>query len=114
MKHEGQKDLKVQNGSKEKTGQEKKDPWSVHVGFVVEKVALRQIFPQSTSVFPCQFHSTSSPLIWKSRKNFIIFITGLHKSLKASAAGPLTKKKLLSQLESFNKTHKKTRISMRS
>jgi hypothetical protein len=26
MEHEGQKDLKVQNGSKEKTGQEKKNP----------------------------------------------------------------------------------------
>jgi hypothetical protein len=35
-------------------------------------------FSTSTSVFPCQFHSTGVPLKWKSRKNLIIFITGLH------------------------------------
>ena len=28
------------------------DPGSVHVGFVVDKVALGQVFPASTSVFP--------------------------------------------------------------
>jgi hypothetical protein len=40
------------------------------VGFVVDKVALGQ-------VFPCQFHSTGVPLNGKAEKN-IIFITGLH------------------------------------
>jgi hypothetical protein len=35
-------------------------------------------FSRSTSVFPCHFHSTGAPLKWKSRKNLIIFITGLH------------------------------------
>jgi hypothetical protein len=35
-------------------------------------------FTPSTSVFPCEFHSTGAPLKWKSRKNLIIFITGLH------------------------------------
>ena len=35
-------------------------------------------FSPSTSVFPCQFHSTRSPLKWKSRRNIFIFITGLH------------------------------------
>jgi hypothetical protein len=38
-------------------------------------------FSPSTSVFPCQFHSTGAPLKWKSRKNliiFIIFLIGLH------------------------------------
>jgi hypothetical protein len=35
-------------------------------------------FSLGTSVFPCQFHSTGAPLKWKSRKNLIIFITGLH------------------------------------
>jgi hypothetical protein len=32
-------------------------------------------FSPSTSVFPCQFHSTGAPLKWRSRR---IFITGLH------------------------------------
>jgi hypothetical protein len=52
---------------------------SVHVGFVVDRVALRQVFPPSTSVFPCQFHSTGAPLKWKIIKNFIfiIFLIGL-------------------------------------
>jgi hypothetical protein len=47
---------------------------AVHVGFVVDKVVLGQ-------VFPCQFHSTGAPLKWKIRKNliiFIIFLIGLH------------------------------------
>jgi hypothetical protein len=35
-------------------------------------------FSPSTSVFPCQFHSTGAPLKWISRRNLIIFITGLH------------------------------------
>jgi hypothetical protein len=34
------------------------DPGSVHVGFVVDKVTLGQIFP-------CQFHSTRVPLLGK-------------------------------------------------
>jgi hypothetical protein len=37
------------------------DPGSVHVGFVVDKVALGQ-------VFPCQFHSTGAPLLGKVKK----------------------------------------------
>jgi hypothetical protein len=36
------------------------------VGFVVDKVALGQ-------VFPCQFHSTSAPLLVKMKKKNIIF-----------------------------------------
>jgi hypothetical protein len=44
------------------------------VGFVVDKVALEQ-------VFPCQFHSTGVPLLGKMKKKLIIFlfilITGL-------------------------------------
>jgi hypothetical protein len=35
-------------------------------------------FSPSTSVFPCQFHSTGAPLKCKSRKNLITFITGWH------------------------------------
>jgi hypothetical protein len=43
------------------------------VGFVVDKVALGQ-------VFPCQFHSTGALSLGKGQKIvIIIFITGLHK-----------------------------------
>jgi hypothetical protein len=52
------------------------------VGFVVDKVALGQVFPPSSSVFPCQFYSTGAPLLGKGQKIIIIifiFIIGLHK-----------------------------------
>jgi hypothetical protein len=59
-------------------------------------------FSPSTSVFPCQFHSTGAPLKWKSRKKkliiFIIYLTGLHISFQgcgasvASATGPFNLK----------------------
>jgi hypothetical protein len=49
----------------------------------------------STSVFPCQFHSTVAPLLGKGQKIIIIiFITGLYNKPQgcgvsvASAAGP--------------------------
>jgi hypothetical protein len=45
-------------------------PGPVHVGFMVDKVALGQ-------VFPFQFHFTGVPLQGKT-KELIIFITGLH------------------------------------
>jgi hypothetical protein len=54
MEREGQKDLKVQNGSKEKTGQ-KKNPGSIHVRFVVDKVALGQVFPRIFRFSPVSF-----------------------------------------------------------
>jgi hypothetical protein len=44
------------------------DSGSVHVGFVVDKVALGQVFPPSTSVFPCQFHFTGATLLVKMKK----------------------------------------------
>jgi hypothetical protein len=59
-------------------------------------------FSASTSVFPCQFHSTGAPLLGQGQKIIIIiviFITGLHKKPRgcgasvASAAGPFTTKK---------------------
>jgi hypothetical protein len=62
------------------------------VGFVVDKVALGQ-------VFPVQFYSTGAPLHGKKEKNLIIFITGLYNKPQgfgapvASAAGPFTTKK---------------------
>jgi hypothetical protein len=55
-------------------------------------------FSPSTSVFPCQFHSTGSPLIGKGQKIIFIFIIGLHNkphgcgASVASAAGPFTTK----------------------
>ena len=49
------------------------DPGSVHVGFMVEKVALGQVFPPSTSVFPCQFNSTGVPLLVKMKKKLSSF-----------------------------------------
>jgi hypothetical protein len=66
------------------------DAGSVHVGFVVDKVALRQ-------VFPCQFYYTGAPLLGKIKKKklmiVIILITGLQNKPRgcgasvASAAG---------------------------
>jgi hypothetical protein len=57
-------------------------------------------FPPSTSVFPCQFHSSSTPLLGKGQKVIIfIVITGLHNKTwgcgasVASAAGALSTKK---------------------
>jgi hypothetical protein len=37
-------------------------------------------FTPSTSVFPCQFHSTVAPLLGKMKKPLIIFITWLHNN----------------------------------
>jgi hypothetical protein len=45
-------------------------PGSIHVGFVVDKVALGQVFSPSSSVFPCQYHSTvalQTHIIWRIR-----------------------------------------------
>jgi hypothetical protein len=55
-------------------------------------------FSPSSSVFPCQFHSTGAPLLGKGQKIIIIFIfiIGLHNkphgcgASVASAAGPFT------------------------
>jgi hypothetical protein len=50
----------------------------------------------SSSVFPCQFHSTGTPLLGKGQKIIIIFIIGSHNkphgcsASAASAAGPFT------------------------
>jgi hypothetical protein len=66
-------------------------------------------FSPSTSVFPCQFHSTGAALLGKGQKIIIIiviFITGLHKKSHicsasvASATGPFTTTKKL-RLQSF-------------
>jgi hypothetical protein len=49
------------------------DPRSVHVGFVVDKVALGQVFSEYFG-FPRQFHSTGAPLPGKIKKKLIIFL----------------------------------------
>jgi hypothetical protein len=67
------------------------------MGFMVDEVALGQVFFPSTSGFPCQFHSTGAPLLGKGQK-IIIYITGLHNkphgcgASVASAAGPFATK----------------------
>jgi hypothetical protein len=61
------------------------DPGSVHVGFVVDKWHWDRFSP-STSVFPCQFHSTGAPLLGKTKKNTIIFITGLQNKPQGCGA----------------------------
>jgi hypothetical protein len=81
-------------------------PGSVHVGFVVDRVALGQVLPPSPSVFSCQFHSTGASLLGRGQKIIIIiiFITGLHNKPQgcsasvACAAGPFTTKKKHSSL----------------
>jgi hypothetical protein len=60
-------------------------------------------FSPSSSVFPCQFHSTGAPLLEKGQKIIIIFIfiTGFRASV-ASAADPFTTKKKISPTLSTN------------
>jgi hypothetical protein len=62
-------------------------------------------FSQSTSVFPCQFHSTGVPLHGK-RKNYLSSSQGCTISLKA--AGPFTtkkKKKKFAEISLMNSLH---------
>jgi hypothetical protein len=42
------------------------------VGFVVDKVALGQVFSQSPSVFHCQYHSTVDYTFPKIKKKYLI------------------------------------------
>jgi hypothetical protein len=59
------------------------------VGFVVDEVALGQVCPPSTLVFPCQFHSTGASLLEKMKKKTDNFSLHFHHkvctiSLKAA------------------------------
>jgi hypothetical protein len=79
------------------------DPGSVHVGFVVNNVALGQVSPPVVRFSPRPFHSIGVPLLGKTKKKQTIFLAGLHNKSQgcgasvASAAGPFTTKKSLNQ-----------------
>jgi hypothetical protein len=56
----------------------------VSVGFVVDKVALGQVF-MSSLVFPCQYHSTRAPysyIIWGKNNRFRDSLTPPKKKIK--------------------------------
>jgi hypothetical protein len=71
------------------------------VGFVVDKVALGQVFPPQVLQFSHQFHCTGAPLLGKGQQIIIIFIfiIALHKKPYGcgapivSVAGPFSIKK---------------------
>jgi hypothetical protein len=80
------------------------DPGSVYVGFVVDQLALGQVFPRVLRFFPVSF---IPPVLHykEKRKKLIIFITGLHNKplgcgvSVASAAGPFTAKKKMGKVK---------------
>jgi hypothetical protein len=75
------------------------DHGSVHVRFVVDKVALGQAFPRVFRFSPVNFIPPVLHYSEKRRKTLITFIIVLHNKSQgcgasvASAAGPFTKKK---------------------
>jgi hypothetical protein len=74
------------------------DPWSVHVEFVVDKVALGRGFPRGLRFSPVNFIAPVLNNTEKSKK-LITFIAGLHNKPQgcgasiAFAAGPFTTRK---------------------
>jgi hypothetical protein len=72
---------------------------SVHVRFVVDKVALRQVFPRVLRFSPVNFIPPVLHYTEKRKKKLIIFITWLHNKPQgcgasvASVAGTFTTKK---------------------
>jgi hypothetical protein len=77
------------------------NPGSVHVGFVVDKVALGQVPPPPRVLRFSPINFIPPVLHYKEKRKIklIIFITGLHNKPQgcgtsvASAAGPITTKK---------------------
>jgi hypothetical protein len=88
------------------------DPWSIHVVFVVGKLALGQVFLRVFRDFPVNFITPVLHYFEKVKKLiiFLFFITELHNKLQgcgasvASAAGPFStkKKKHSSQLTRYS------------
>jgi hypothetical protein len=74
------------------------------VGFLVDKVALAQVFPQVLWFFPVNFIPPVLHYMEKRKKKTIIFITGLHNKPQgcgasvASAAVPFTTKKTVEDI----------------
>jgi hypothetical protein len=85
----------------------KKNPGPVHVGFVVDKVALGQVFPRVLRFSPVNFISPLLHYLRKSKK-LIIFITGLHNKPQgcgasvASAAASFTQEKYYTEDGGFS------------
>jgi hypothetical protein len=73
-------------GRRPLTAEARVDPGSAHVGGGQSDTGTG--FSPSTSVFPCQFHSTGSPLLGKMKKKLIIFLSsssqGCTRSLKVA------------------------------
>jgi hypothetical protein len=73
------------------------------VGFVVDKVALGQVFPRVLRFSPVSFNPPVLHYMGKRKneKTLLIFITGLHNKPQgcdasvASAAGPYAQNKLI-------------------
>jgi hypothetical protein len=63
--------------------QKKKKNRPVHVGFMVDKVALGRVFSRVLRFFPCQFYSTVTPLQGKTKKK-LYSSQGCTISLKAA------------------------------
>jgi hypothetical protein len=80
-----------------------KNPGSVHVGFVVDKVALGEVFFPESFGFTLSISFNPCSITLKNEKKlmfFFIFITGLHSKHSVcgasvtSAAEPFTTKKI--------------------
>jgi hypothetical protein len=91
------------------------------VGFVVDKVALGQVFHRVLRFSPVNFIPSVLHYKEKRKKKLIIFITGLHNKLQgcgasvASAAGPFTppkkplKMKAIRSFETWGSSYPSTR-----